>query len=144
MGLELGVELVLAGFFLQDVSAVGRHGPCKEMTCRFVPLEQHDTAAFVAGCEVVAGLIKFDSGDDVGCARCQQLHAGINRVYSGPKGMERLHTFGYVFHIAFVAEASAAVSASLHGMTPSVVDGMTSVMRGPGRATGGDGNERTA
>ena len=33
---------------------------------RLVPLEQDHTTALVASCEVVARLVEFDGGDDVG------------------------------------------------------------------------------
>jgi hypothetical protein len=80
--LELGVELVFAGFFLLAVSVRSTWGGCGGIVYRFVPLKQDDSSALVARRKVIARLVKLDGRDDVGCAGCQQLHAGINRLYS--------------------------------------------------------------
>lgn len=78
------MKLVLASFFLRCASVfslfiVLRIG----VTYRLIALKQHHATTLIACRKVVARLIKFNGGNDVGCARCQQLHAGINKLYRG-------------------------------------------------------------
>ena len=77
--LELGVELVLAILFLweRDAAHGGRTGRVSTPRSgrpsggrgayHLIALEQDDTAALVAGREVVACRVELDGGDDVGC-----------------------------------------------------------------------------
>jgi hypothetical protein len=59
VGLEFGVELVLASLFLFGLS-VGKRDGWRRATCRLVPLKENDATTFVAGCQIVARVVKLD------------------------------------------------------------------------------------
>ena len=65
VGLEFRVEFVFAGFFLLYVSVRLSVGGSAKANC-LVALEEDDPSALVTGCEVVAGVVELDRGDDVG------------------------------------------------------------------------------
>jgi hypothetical protein len=58
--LELVVEFVLTTLLLRTLSLP------RQRTYAFESLKEHDSPALVAGCEIVACVIKLDGGDDVG------------------------------------------------------------------------------
>ena len=81
--LELGMEFVLASFFLAYVSSIPTLVCTRPVVYRFVPLEQHHTATFVTRCKVIARLVKLNGRDDIRCACCQHMHTIINALYRG-------------------------------------------------------------
>ena len=69
MGLELGVELVLAGLFLRARMRLVRtshQSRGKGAAHHLIALEQDDPASLVSGSKVVARRVELDRRDDVG------------------------------------------------------------------------------
>ena len=65
VGLELCMELVLAGFFLL---VIRRHIVIKVYRChtyRLIPLEKNDSSALVTRGQIISRVIELDGGDDV-------------------------------------------------------------------------------
>lgn len=72
VGLELGVELVLAGFFLLRWLETARYNsvvttrPEVLAAHRLVALKQDDPPALVASCQIIARMVEFNGRYDVG------------------------------------------------------------------------------
>jgi hypothetical protein len=84
VGLEFGVELVLASLFLFGLSVGKRDGWARRRaTCRLVPLKENDATTFVASCQIVARVVKLDCGDDIRCSGLRQLMLRSGYVAGG-------------------------------------------------------------
>jgi hypothetical protein len=57
------------------------------MPYRLISFKQDHSTTLVASREIVTRLVELDGGDDVGCARRQSLHLGLERVNSEWKGV---------------------------------------------------------
>lgn len=72
MGLELGVEFVLASFFLLPKSGTSRSSTLAVLrrwdraTHCFVALEQDDSSTLITGCQVVTCMVELNGRYDVG------------------------------------------------------------------------------
>lgn len=65
VGLEFGVKLVFAGFFLGLLACANPRWRWSK-TNGLVSLEEYDSSALVSGREVVSSVVELDGRDDVG------------------------------------------------------------------------------
>lgn len=105
--LELGVEFVLAGFFLLSTSGMSRNStiisqsPDPATHC-FVTLEQDDSSTLVTCCQIVPRMVELDGRYDVGWLRVSRINFGWYRGFV-PQG--DVHTFRDILNVPLVSEA---------------------------------------
>lgn len=79
--LELGVEFVLAGFFLLGTSGLSRNStggtqsPGPATHC-FVALEQDDSSTLITCCQIVSCMVELNGRYDVGWLQVSRVNLG--------------------------------------------------------------------
>lgn len=109
VGLELGVELVLAGFFLSrqlenahddDADIIESKRPAAHS---LVALKQNNPPTLVTSRQIVARVVELNGRYDIGCRKRSVRSARFDAITSGGETISQ--TFRYVLNIALVSEA---------------------------------------